>query len=259
MVDCRTSLARSASRLLAATVFLIGSTAAESNASVNLYSNDFQSSVGHEWSTLLTDTTPGTASHPADKFLGQFGNDTVSLSLSGIPDHDQVTVSFDLYLIRTWDGNETREDWGPDHWTLSVAGGPVILDTTFSNDHPNSRYYGQAYPNNWIDGMTPNAPRTGAAEINTLGYTYMYGSEPGGPMDSVYTLHYTIPHSSSSLSLVFSASNLQSLVDESWGLDNVTVSYSPSDAVPEPCTLAIWSLFGAAGMTTGWLRRRKTA
>ncbi len=29
--------------------------------------------------------------------------------------------------------------------------------------------------------------------------------------------------------------------------------------VPEPCTLAIWSLLGAVGMTTGWLRRRKTA
>jgi hypothetical protein len=30
-------------------------------------------------------------------------------------------------------------------------------------------------------------------------------------------------------------------------------------AVPEPCTLAIWSLFGGIGVAGGWLRRRKTA
>jgi hypothetical protein len=37
---------------------------------------------------------------------------------------------------------------------------------------------------------------------------------------------------------------------------NVSISFGNS-AVPEPCTLAIWSMFGAVGMAGGWLRRRK--
>jgi hypothetical protein len=45
-----------------------------------------------------------------------------------------------------------------------------------------------------------------------------------------------------------------------WG---ATSTLQPSGArinpVPEPCTLAVWSLFGGIGVAGGWLRRRKTA
>ena len=71
----------------------------------------------------------------------------------------------------------------------------------------------QAYPDAYPDGDHP--AQTGAAEINTLGYSF-YG-------DSVYQLSFTFPHSESSLVLEFSASGLQNVEDESWGLDNVEV------------------------------------
>lgn len=42
-------------------------------------------------------------------------------------------------------------------------------------------------------------------------------------MDSVYNLSFAGPHSAGSLVFNFSASNLQGIEDESWGLDNVRV------------------------------------
>ncbi|MBI1923618.1 leucine-rich repeat domain-containing protein [Candidatus Poribacteria bacterium] len=148
---------------------------------------------------LPTDTTPV----GARRFLGQFGNGTVRLTLTNLPPHTSVTVSLDLFIIQSWDGNDTT--YGPDIWELNVTDGPTLLHTTFSVG------FWQAYPDAYPGGDHP--ARTGAAENDTLGYTG----------DSVYQLNFTFPHTASSLALNFSAFGLQSLGDESWGLDNVAV------------------------------------
>ena len=109
-------------------------------------------------------------------------------------------------IEQSWDGNDNT--YGPDIWDLSVQDGPTLLHTTFSKGQR------QAYPDTYPGGDHP--ARTGALENNSLGYSF-YG-------DSVYHLSFTFPHSANSLVLVFSASGLQGLGDESWGLDNVNVS-----------------------------------
>ncbi len=178
-----------------------------------VYSTDFEGTVGPEWSHTSTETTPV----GARRFLGRFGNDTVNLTLAGLPSHTDVTVSFDLYLIDSWDGSGTDSSGnivtthGPDVWDLSVVGGPTLLHTTFSN--LDEYDWWQAYPGAYPGANNP--PLTGAAEVDTLGYTY-YGN-------SVYRLRFTFPHSASSLELTFSASGLYGLFDESWGIDNVEV------------------------------------
>ena len=111
-----------------------------------------------EWSNDARDVTPS-----GRVFLGQFLNQTVSLLLSGLPTHSQVTVSFDLFVIQSWDGNFPRA--GPDIWDLTVAGGPTLLHTTFSNCRHN-----QAYPDTFPGGDNPAG--TGASEVNTLGYLF---------------------------------------------------------------------------------------
>ena len=173
-----------------------------------VYSNDFEGAVQSEWrsewSNASTDIT-----QTGGTFLGQFGNDTVSLTLGSLPSHTAVTVSFDLLVIRSWDGSGHG---GPDIWDLSVSGGQTLLHTTFAN--PVERR--QAYPGTYPDEEHP--ARTGAAETNTLGFTYQ-----GDPSDSVYHLSFTFPHSTPSLMLEFSASGLEDLSNESWGLDNVEV------------------------------------
>ncbi len=145
-----------------------------------LYWNDFEGIVGSEWSNPTTSVTPS-----GRKFLGEFGNSSETLSLTSIPTHTSVTVIFELFIIRTWDGNGVN-CCGPDIWNLSVAGGPTLLHTTFASygSAPSGR---QAFPGSYP--ASAYSPGTGSAEHNTLGYMW----QGGGPIDSVYYLAYTFP------------------------------------------------------------------
>ncbi len=125
-----------------------------------------------------------------------------------------IRVSFDLYIIRSWDGNHITSGGspvGPDLWRFSVSN-DMLLMTTFSNWSQNYQAYPMAYPNGNLPAFT------GASEINTLGYEFA-----GVPMDAVYHLSFLISHQADGLELDFSALGLQSLTDESWGIDNVEV------------------------------------
>ena len=187
-----------------------------------IYSNDFEGAAGSEWSNAVKNTTPS-----GRGFLGEFGNGTVSLTLSGLPPHTEVRVSFDLFIIRSWDGNSqvvnpsTSEAIGPDVWDLNAGGGPTLLHTTFSN----WGHHSQAYPDPYPGGDHP--ARTGVAENNTLGYTFI-----DDPLDAVYQLSFTFPHSAGSLVFYFSASGLEELSNESWGLDIVEVSITVKPESP---------------------------
>jgi hypothetical protein len=200
-----------------------------------IYSNNFENPTDplNEWSNATTDTTPGTVSHPSDGFLGQFyADDSVVLTLNNLPSHTNLTVSIDLYIIKTWDGISTGYAQ-PDIWDLSVLNGPTLLHTTFGN------YVGirrQSYPDNYPDGDYES--RTGAAENNTLGYTY-FADGLNVPKDSVYNLSFTFPHSGNAVSLVFSSDIRDEVYpkEESWGIDNVTV-------IPEPATIILLTLGG---------------
>lgn len=181
-----------------------------------------------------TDATNGT-----QRFLGEFGgprigrpgdpgynrtrvDQTIRLTLTNLPPHSALRLTFDLLVLKSWDGNSPT--YGPDRWTLSVAGGPVLLDTTFSNNPKVAREgSNQNYP-------LPNAqPRTGAVQTNSLGYKF-FG-------DSLYPLEFTFPHSDSTLKLDFRSSLFEGkgLADESWGLDNVRLAIAPNPppAAPE--------------------------
>lgn len=173
-----------------------------------VYYADFESDVGSEWSEGITDVTlVGNR-----RFLGQFGNQTISLNLSNLPEHASVTIAFDLFVIESWDGSDCA-GCAPDIWELSVPGGPPLLRTTFSNVEGNDI---QAFPGTFPDDHYPR--RTGAAETNTLGY-YAYG-------DAVYYLTFTFPHTADFVRVDFSATTIdfQEEWRESWGLDNVRVS-----------------------------------
>jgi hypothetical protein len=180
-----------------------------------VYSSDFEGAIGPEWSNAATDIAPS-----GRRFLGQFGNEAVTLALTCLPEHTAISLSFDLYLIRSWDGNNafnpsSGEVIGPDVWELRVDGGPALLRTTFANWQWAN--YRQAYPGAYPGG--DYAPRTGASENDSLGYQLS-----GAALDAVYRLTFAFPHSGNSLSMIFSASGLQVLADESWGIDNLRVN-----------------------------------
>lgn len=178
------------------------------------YFNDFEQSVGPEWSVSKTDVTPvGNR-----RFLGQFGNQTVSLNVTNLPVHSGIILSFDLYIIRSWDGNAEPGGAAPDIWDLTVRNSTNLLHTTFAKY---SGSVGQAYPANY-PGVT-NANDTGAAEVNSLGYDN-YG-------DAVYRLSYYIAHEQPSAIFDFSATGLEDIWNESWGLDNVSVHLASLEPV----------------------------
>jgi len=190
-------------------------------SSIPVYSDDFEGEKSGQWSDSRYATTPS-----GRNFLGEFAKfDGTSLTVDNLPSHTSATVSFDLFIIRSWDGNNTRD--GPDIWELSVAGGSTLLRTTFSNAEPNFAH-AQAFPSTFPGG--DNYAGTGA-ERNTLGYYFR-----SNPLDSVYHLEFPFPHSASSLTLNFSASGSGAefgIGDESWGLDNVKVSVEPTITSPK--------------------------
>lgn len=208
-----------------------------------VYSNHFDGPPGTvypEWaSTNIAFEGPvilvGKGALPAEKvtnvdsangkvrFLGEFGGpridrtartrvrQAVLLSLKELPAHVAITVSFDLLILKSWDGNSPM--YGPDRWKLEVQGGPVLVDTSFSNN-PKTEREGtfQDYP------KPGSPPFEGSFAKRTMGYQF-FG-------DSTYKLSYTFPHQGDQLVLVFSSDLYEGkgVADESWGLDNVVVS-----------------------------------
>jgi uncharacterized protein (TIGR03382 family) len=223
----------SSSPYLLFTALMFNATASHA---VVVYANDFQLAAGSEWSQTTLQDTPTPYSFGPRSFLGEFGNDTVSLNLSGLAPHTSLTLSFDLYLIRTWDGSSsgTAFDYGNDSFKVAVGNGPVLLDKTFSNGNPAGQSFGPA---------VNNPQFTGAAETYSLGYV-VPGSILAEPqvMDSVYKLSYTFAHSADQLTLDFSGYGLQAMNDESWGLDNVAVSMVPEPGVAPMLTMGMLAL-----------------
>lgn len=239
-------------RFAAATLFAGWLPAAQA---AQVYSNSFNATPGTaypEWSSSIisyasTANPPGAGTLPApaitntaspnnaQRFLGEFGgppigipgdrgynhtrvDQTINLSLSNLPAHSALHLAFDLYLLKSWDGNSPA--YGPDRFVLSVAGGPVLLDTTLSNN-PKTNTDGsfQNYP------ATNSPPWSGAFASNTLGYSGFFH-------DSIYRLQYTFAHTGGNVTLKFSSSLFEGkgTADESWGLDNVIVTTVPLSA-----------------------------
>lgn len=146
-----------------------------------------------------------------------------------MPEHTEASVYFDLYIIGTWNGNDSRI--GPHIFDLSVVQGPTLLHTTFSNPWipERLRWRVQSYPGEYPGNHNP--PQTGAVEVNTLGFTLpVRGTKT--VMDSIYKLSYTFSHRGSALLLDFSVPGLETLEHESWGLANVQVSVAAPASQP---------------------------
>lgn len=171
------------------------------------YASDFTNGLTNKWSTSRIITAPS-----GQKFLGGFQyNDQTSLKLGRLPEHTKVTVSFDLYMINTMDGNNATDsaDGLGERWMLGVEGGPLLLDTNFTNFGE----FTQAYPGTRGDEISHPA-QTGASEVNSLGYG----------LDSVYHITRTFDHTGSDLQLNFAGQGYQDYNDENWGLNNVQVT-----------------------------------
>jgi len=227
-----------------------------------VYSNTFSSPVGGEWSMTRLGTTP-LKTQTYGGFLGQFSKDTaagdesVTLTLSDLAPAT-YHVTFDLLIIKSWDGIESFHNALADRWSVGLEGQTPLVLTSFSNNlnpqtYPDPFNPSQYNPSNPVltaryTGLS-HAAVTGAFEKNKLGFTF-----PGvGIQDAVYKMDLMIPVTDPSMVLRFSGLGLDSMADASWGLDNVVVA-----RVPEPSTLILavlgaFAIWGAA--RCAWRRR----
>ena len=209
------------SSTLVIVLVVLGVTSPPRGRAAIVYANDFEGSIGSEWSQTIADVTPA----GSRRFLGQFGNDAVTLSLTGLPTHSDLTLEFDLFVIRTWGGNGVEQNSvGPDVWRLEIIGAQTLLNTTFGHS-----IFTQAYPGTFPGGSFPS--NTGASEVNSLGFPHPV---LGTPNDAVYHLSFTVPHLAPAVTFRFTGIGLEPLNNESWGVDNVRVS-----TVPEPSSAAL--------------------
>ena len=239
-----------------------------------VYASDFSQGAGDAWDVNETDITPN-----GEPFLGPFANQTASMTVSQLPPHARLKISFDLFIIATWDGNDRSaadngQPIGPDFFTLSLANGPTLLRSTFSvmsdRDHLSPIASEQTYPA--PIPSTPNHSGDGASAINSLGFVHRFASGTVLPMDGRYAMSFTLPHTADVVTLDFAAMNLQGVQDESWGVANVKVEALPAgesvdDASiatrlatatgPDPAAAqrAFWSLVADGDATVAYLSK----
>ncbi len=121
---------------------------------------DFESQTAPGWNSSRFYL--GARNFVSTWFLGPFDNETVSLNLSNLPQHDTVDVSFDLYVAGEWAG--ARTDLGPHNWEWGYDN-QAILTTNFSTLEDTTGNY-QFYPD---DSWT----------IDPVNTTNTWGGSPG--------------------------------------------------------------------------------
>jgi len=173
------------------------------------------------WNTTALTVSPGSNLLASTTFLGRLGNEEVSLTVpAGMT---KVTVSFDLYIIGTWDG-AGMQGYGGDLWQIEVSRNGGARENVFHTSFSNQSTKPQHFPRQITEGTSPSG--RGAYMTNALGYPKASGKFDLG--DATYRLKYTISNAGGGpLVLYFHTTTLlQSLSDESWGIDNVSISGS---------------------------------
>ncbi|MDC0377303.1 gliding motility-associated C-terminal domain-containing protein [Schleiferiaceae bacterium] len=170
------------------------------NLSDTIYFNDFENLIGNEFSATTATTFSGSS------LLGNFGDQTISLSLSSLP-LDSIRLSFDLWIHDTWDGNQSGVIYQSDFWSLRYNL-DTLINTTFSN-WPS---YNQSYPDNY--------PSSHLYQTGAISTAASLCSSQGS---SKYHLSFDINNASSSGIISFDGTPSQSLCDESWSIDNVLI------------------------------------
>jgi hypothetical protein len=184
---------------------------------VVVYNNDFESGNLSNISEGVISQFNGSA------VLGNYNKGYFILTLNNLPKHDLITISFDLYIHDTWDGNKLPPD-GPDLWEMDVDRNSFI-SASFSNDpciygnFCNPQSYPLDYPNNY------NNPKTGAYRTDLPGFC----SKVNVPnWTTQYKITKTFKHTNNTLMLqcidkLVQTNTPNPKCDESWSVDNINI------------------------------------
>lgn len=199
-------------------------TGVASGQPIMMYSQDFQSGLGSGWSS----NAAVVIENGFTQFLGRLSwSEVVTLGLpqpaAAAGNEVVYNVTFDLYAIDSWDGDDVNH--GPDRFEVA-ANGVMLLSETIANVH------------------TMQSMREPDVARVHIGFNENW-------VDSIYrdiSLSFTVPQGQP-ITLSFQSLGLLTMSDESWGIDNVQVTY---EVVPAPAGAAVLALAGLVSV-----RRRR--
>lgn len=208
--------------VILAMLFSFANVSPASASSVTIFSADFDSGVPSEFSGVTT--TEGVQGYAAlgtgsNVFGGNFLRNSnvleasTTLTLTNLPPHDSISLSFLLAIIDSWDGDSGTCFATGDGFNVSVDGTPI-----FTEAFENSTCGIQTY----IPPVGVELARRANLGFNT-GPTYFSDSAYNMGLDPTFQ---NIPHTSSTLTIEWftSGGGWQGGTDESWAIDNVQVT-----------------------------------
>jgi hypothetical protein len=189
--------------VMAAVLAMAG--AARAGGLATVYTQNFESgTLGAEWSGA------GTVESPEGLGAFGFGNWHLMskstapsiLTLTGLPPHSSLTLSFSLAI---WDSVDA---WQGDRFQVKVDGA-FVIDEVFGNYVISD--LGQS-----VGPGVPLTPPFTAYMAPNYGY--------GDFRDSARAVSITVPHSASTAILSFQYPAMQPWPDETFGLDNIVIT-----------------------------------
>ena len=223
--------------------------AASASSQTTVYSNDFTNGAGPEWSINTTKTSNGQAYLADPNGNYGFGALTDTLTLTGLQPHRSVTLSFDLYINGSMDGNGPAGG-GADPWSVS-QNGASLLATNFDNYSGGGDTQDFGGANGTGGYLTGGAYTARTGSDTSLAGQLGFGTGDFG--DATYHLAFTFAGTAATQAFAFTSMLNEGNGNEGWGLDNVKVTIVPT-ATPEPASFAALGV-GALAL----LRRRRKA
>ncbi|MGV3684512.1 MAG: hypothetical protein ACO1NS_02725 [Daejeonella sp.] len=160
--------------------------------------------------------------------LGRYSDGGFNVQVQGMPPHDMLKISFDLYIHDTWDGNQSAPA-GRDIWMMNVDGGSVIY-ATFANGGCTDCT--QSYPDqqpvffNNTFNFALNKPNSNAIKTDLPGACKLKDVNGG---TSMYRIQRTFHHTASTLELgcfgqLEDPDTANKNCNESWSVDNMRIT-----------------------------------
>ena len=214
-------LAEAMAPLLAlALVLVLGTTGARAQV---VYTADFNVGLAPGFSNVRV----GSSTNGQLQYLGLYSNETTSLTLNNLVAGDWYRIDVSVLVMATWDGDGNLGA-GPDFWSISQRGGSSFR-TTFSVFPGQLASYPQAFPAAVQSPPGTNATISGVFGFPTCGSMQTYAH----PVSLVF-------RASAATEIVdFAASGLESLCNEPWALDSVTVTRTLPLSSSDTCAQAI--------------------
>jgi len=208
------------------------------HAGVIVYENDFENGVVGP-AISGGGSVVGTQGYSAFGFGSRFLQNTTgsfeansqiatTITLSELPTHDSINIGFLFAAINSWDGDNLPGGGAPDIFQV-IVDGIIVFSESFAN----------------FPGLPQTAGISNRIFTPTdLGFFFSTSREDSAYDYTAFTDFSNIAHTSDTLNLSFitAGAGWQGGGDESFGLDNITISLNGVKAVPEPGTLALFGL-----------------